>query len=1097
MTMESAEFDRLLTFYAESSPPGDPARTLARIIARLGFATETELEARREAYESALSRDPALSFAQYLLATGALSPQHLAEALREWKESPRERLGKYRLLREVGRGGMGVVYEAEDTELGRRVAVKTLRESDDELVARLRREARIAARLRHPNIVVVHEVGRDAASHFIVMEFVEGRTLQSLIAEHRTPREVLLRMIADVARAAGAAHAAGVVHRDLKPANVLVEASGRVVLTDFGLARAETADTRLTQSRAVLGTPCYMAPEQVEGRTHAIDSRTDVYALGVMLYEALAGRLPFDGDTPVHVMCSIVQDEPRPLRARDPTVAMDLQTIVMKCLEKDPGRRYARADDVADDVARFLAGEPIGAHAPGMLYRLRKRIARRRALYGTAAGSAALLVAILAILLPMLLRTQHALVANMRRTTDAYVEAALACRRAGDLPGMREYAPKVDDVCREVSAKLPALAEPHFLRGRMLRALMRFDEALAQQEEALRKEPACAPARYERALLLLRRHRDRVEALYAAWRRRESARAQGLPGLAAAADPPLADVEDDDARALRRRALDDLRGLPGHAAAALRLIAELARLDRDVLRRAIAERGRDEDLQEWLVRAHLGADDLDEAARVSAEAVERDRGFLPFHHMRVVTLIGVSKRAFVSSGHEPPFAQAVAACDRALELDPGAARFLTLRAEIRHLEAAWRGRRGDDPRPAAEAALADADEALRRNPSDRAAIFLRASMNSDLGLWMASRGIDAVERLEQSIADFARVAEGPADDWVHGSMAQSLVALAQHHEERGVPSDELFERAVAALSGAIEQQARDGVSWARRGYARSEWAWRRLQRTLDPEPLLRDALADFDEAIRLGPPLFWLMQGRGQCRARWAQALLQRGADPGDLIQEALRDLNAAVESSGGDPYARLARAQAHRTLADWTAEQGRDPDPPYAAAVRDLDETLSVRPESCEARLWRANTHAAWGTAQMHRGQDPAHQFDCATADFAETIRLRPHGDEAFGNRGFVRTAWIWMLRRARPPDPARIARLYELAIADFAEAIRLRPRDASHWSRRGRCRWIMEDWAQAVADYEKALELDPSLKGEIGPMLAEARSHAPKKER
>ncbi len=314
-----------------------------------------------------------------------LSPEgydRVRRGLFESREDGPVRLGKYLLLREVGRGGMGIVFEAEDPDLHRLVALKVLRdgEGNPKFVRRLHREAAIAAQLRHPNIVGIYEVGTapdslGRAAHYIAMDFVDGRTLADVLRDGRTPRAESLRILEETARAVAFAHAKGVVHRDLKPPNVLVEKTGRVLLTDFGLARAARFATRLTRSQAVMGTPQYMAPEQVEGRVRDVGPQADVYALGVMLYEILAGRLPFAAETPAGVYARILRGEPPRLR-----VERDLEAICSQAMEVDTSRRTATALEFAEDLRRFREGEPIRARSPSPWRRWTKKAGRNRAL---------------------------------------------------------------------------------------------------------------------------------------------------------------------------------------------------------------------------------------------------------------------------------------------------------------------------------------------------------------------------------------------------------------------------------------------------------------------------------------------------------------------------------------------------------------------------------------------------------------------------------------------------------------------------------------------------------------------------------------------
>ena len=285
-------------------------------------------------------------------------------------------LGQYRVVRLLGRGGMGEVYLAEDTRLDRLVAVKVLPPglaSDPEQSRRLMREARAVAALNHPNIVTVHAVEEFDGSRFIVLEYVAGRPLSELLPLNGLPIDQVLRFAVPIADAVGAAHQAGITHRDLKPANVMVADDGRVKVLDFGLATVNprlggeesTASTIvMTAPLAIVGTFAYMSPEQAEGRT--ADARSDVFAIGVMLYEMAAGSRPFRGESPAAILSAILRDQPAPLSAIRPQLPVPFERVVRRCLEKDPDNRYQTAKDVRNDL-RELTGERAAPEETGAL----------------------------------------------------------------------------------------------------------------------------------------------------------------------------------------------------------------------------------------------------------------------------------------------------------------------------------------------------------------------------------------------------------------------------------------------------------------------------------------------------------------------------------------------------------------------------------------------------------------------------------------------------------------------------------------------------------------------------------------------------------
>jgi serine/threonine protein kinase/WD40 repeat protein len=381
-------------------------------------------------------------------------------------------LGDYRILREVGRGGMGVVYEAEQVSLGRRVALKVLPFAavlDPRHLQRFHNEARAAAGLHHPNVVPVHAVGCERGVHYYAMQFIDGQSLAAVIAELRrqadgapaptAPRaetvartaglttervgrdaafcRAAARLGLQAAEALDYAHEMGVVHRDVKPGNLLLDGRGRVWVADFGLARVQ-GDGAVTRTGDRVGTLRYMSPEQCGGLPEAIDRRTDVYSLGVTLYELLTLEPAFDSSDRVALAAQIVRTDPRPPRRLNPAVPADLETIVLKAAAKDATDRYATARELADDLRSFLEDRPIKARPPGLVTRLRRWAGRHRAVVLTAAAALAVLLAAavagLAVSYALLAaegdRTRVAERESRRRLWDALVAQARSRRQS-------------------------------------------------------------------------------------------------------------------------------------------------------------------------------------------------------------------------------------------------------------------------------------------------------------------------------------------------------------------------------------------------------------------------------------------------------------------------------------------------------------------------------------------------------------------------------------------------------------------------------------------------------------------------------------------
>jgi serine/threonine protein kinase len=276
-------------------------------------------------------------------------------------------VGDYELLEKIAEGGMGVVYRARQVSLQRTVALKMIRAGQfagDDDVRRFQAEAQMAAQLHHPNIVSIYEIGEDHGQHYFAMEYIDGRDLGSLIRDNLLPPLKAAAYVRTVAEAIAYAHTQKTLHRDLKPSNILIDAADQPHVTDFGLAKRLGEQTGLTVTGQVVGTPSYMSPEQASGRNAEIGPASDVYALGAVLYELVTGRPPFKAATVIDTLVQVCATEPVSPRLLNPQVPRDIEAICLKCLQKEPQKRYGSAQELADDLGRFLAGEPTHARPP-------------------------------------------------------------------------------------------------------------------------------------------------------------------------------------------------------------------------------------------------------------------------------------------------------------------------------------------------------------------------------------------------------------------------------------------------------------------------------------------------------------------------------------------------------------------------------------------------------------------------------------------------------------------------------------------------------------------------------------------------------------
>ncbi|HET6323104.1 MAG TPA: serine/threonine-protein kinase [Planctomycetaceae bacterium] len=310
---------------------------------------------------------------------GRPSERRSADQPRRGEDAAPQPFGKYELLGEIGRGGMGVVYRAHQTDLDRPVALKMILSSrlaspDD--VRRFYAEARAAGSLRHPNIVGIHEAGEVHGQHFFAMDFIEGRSLAQELERGPFDAQRAAECVAAVGRAVQYLHDHNMIHRDLKPSNILLAPDGTPYVTDFGLAKMYGGNSAHTQSGLIVGTIGYMSPEQAAGHAPAHSPMSDIYSLGAILFELLTGRPPFQNASPIDTLLEVIESEPPRPRQLNRSIPLALELVCLRCLEKDPRRRYPSAAALVEDLEHFLRGEPLNVTPAGVIHRV-LRWARR------------------------------------------------------------------------------------------------------------------------------------------------------------------------------------------------------------------------------------------------------------------------------------------------------------------------------------------------------------------------------------------------------------------------------------------------------------------------------------------------------------------------------------------------------------------------------------------------------------------------------------------------------------------------------------------------------------------------------------------------
>jgi len=1047
---------------------------------------------------------------------------------------PGRRLGEYEAVEVIGRGGMGVVYKAWHPGLKCHFAVKALHgghRATGDSVQRLRQEAQVLARLRHPGIVGVNDVWEEAGATYLAMDFVAGRSLDARVAEGHVAAADAIRWTGEIAEAIAHAHEGGILHRDLKPANVLLDAHGRVKVMDFGLARiVDAGEARVTRTGILMGTPAYMSPEQVESGMGAVDAQSDVYQVGAILYELLTGRAPYEGDGSMAILMQVARDDPRPPRTLRPEIDRNAETVCLRAMSRERRTRYASARALAEDCRRFLAGEPIRASRPPAWEKAVRWTRRHRAL---AALATAILLALAAAggstLRARTVEREKAdleaqVLRALRMLALTHLEATLMVRRVGG--SLREaearFLGPLEEAAHEAERKLPTLAEPHYHLGVMYRALLRFDDAAAQQETASAKDPTDPRVLYERAILAAHRYGQRLARLREVWSRAEGRRL-AVGGRIESGDAARADARsrptddalaaaDSEARALHARIVADLErletlaapaGFPAAMLACARgiFLSHSAAADQrtgaiDLLESAVRADSSLEEAHERLAQLHLGRDDFARAIEAFTRAIAADKGFVPFWLGRAEAQLTWGLSEF-GHGADPAdrFRAAESDLDRAIELDPDSPIGWSRRGKLRNDRALAVERGGGDPAPDYRSAIEDYTKALALDAKTAETWRRRANSHADWGLYDFCRGIDPRAEWQAALVDYAeslRLGPGDGETWMdRGNLRMNWAAWTQG--QGGDPTS-LYREAEADAGESLQRDPSVPDAWMWRGMLRSNWGVYHDQAGLDPIPLYEAAAGDFAKALELQSRFAkaWMWQGNVSLnRGLYDQ---MRGRDPEPWYDRAVTDLTRAIELNPAlaEAWTMRGRVQTHRGV--WWEVTGRDPGPVYAPAIADLGKALDVNPSYHDGWITRGMARVNWGIYRYRRGQDPTALWTEAVADYGRAVEINPGAAEGWMRRGKVRSN-LGVYAQEHGADAARF---YRDAVADYERAGALNPRAAEVWSNlaMARMNWGNAQvgtenpgggvapgeepeslYAGAVQAYEKALLLNPQL--------------------
>lgn len=871
----------------------------------------------------------------------------------------------------IGRGGMGVVYRAYDPQLDRTVALKFMYGNNPRVAQRFQRESRAQARIRHSAVCQIYEVGEHAGHPYIAMEYLSGQPLH--LAATTMTTEAKICVARDVALALQSAHSMGIIHRDIKPQNILVDQqpdgrwSSKVL--DFGLARDIAASQSITESGAVVGTPAYMPPEQALGGAALRDRRADVYSLGAVLYHLLTGTPPFTGASLGDVLMQVLHEDPASPQQRNSRVPAALSMIVMKCLRKEAQLRYESAQALADELDRYLAGEPILAARWSWAYRLRRQGRRHRGLLRLG-----LVLALgLASVLTMTVRGQH--IADRRarlaqelgreiERNDMYLRAAYMM----PLHSLRREQDEVRTRLRRVEQQLLGMERPeaalaHLALGRGYLALREYEKAVFHLEVALRDGQDENGVHYSLGLALGAQYQLAL---------REVER-QGDPGWRAQRTQQLHRQYLEPAQSHLRNTRPSLLESPEYAAAVQAFFNKEYDL---ALRQAEAAHRK----QPW---------------RVESQKLIGDVFYDRAHELLAGASIDPAHAALVRAIESYQAAAAVARSDAMIHLSEADAWAARMSADMLQ---------GTSPQAASEQALSACERVAAADSTQEGLYKVEYLVHFILSYYQLEHGQEPGSALAKALAAAQEgIAVNPRDPFFYDAAGTVLGVQSQALFKHGDDSSEQLNEGLAYLRQAVELNPNTARTWHDLASLQAIKLKRQLDRGEDATTELQAAIRAFAKARQLSPQPFASNENLFKMLSEYAQGLLRRGQPSQHILEMAQSWAAAATKYSPANFWMHQSMAELHAVSAEYAGMHQQSPDTDLAAAQAEIEAALRLNPRFADsyrtlARVYRLRAHY-FG----QKGEQPTALLSAGLAAVEHSLRINPADPEAQRERAAV----------------------------------------------------------------------------------------------
>jgi serine/threonine-protein kinase len=979
--------------------------------------------------------------------------------------------GRFKLVELLGTGGMGDVYKAYDPNLGRYIALKILRHEDPETLNRFLREARAQAKVEHRHVCKIYESGECSGHPYIAMQYIEGKNLKEL--DQQLTLEEKLGIIKEVALGLQAAHRRGLIHRDVKPANIMVikteEGDWKPFIMDFGIAREQEA-SGLTSTGMVVGTPYYMSPEHAKGKLANLDRRSDIYSLGVTLYELLTGIVPFQGDTPVEVLIKVIDKDPPQIRKINPRVPVDIETIVMKCLEKDLNRRYSSAKELAEDIRRYLDGDPIMARPATITYRIKRKLVKHK--WPSILIGAASLVII--VLIGLWLHTQwtasqRAVIAQQLGQEVEKIESTI--RYAHLLPLhnisrekniIRERIKAIEEKMKKVGKV--GLGPGHYAMGRGFMALQEYTKAKDHLEKAWAVDYQTPEVAYELGLAMgelclkeseIANRIDNKELREA--RKKEIEKTFREPAVHFLLQAgQIRDKSQNYIAALiafyekkYQKALGILQSAMKNTQEGTPWLYETIILEGNIYLAIGREKTNYEEAMEIFSRA-------EQAYQQVIKIGESDiRGYVGLSRVleRKIRLTLHAKGGDL----QPLVDKVIAQCQKALQIDPELADIYVMKSSVYR----WLGRyqifTGKNPITAFNLSEEAAQNAIKLQDDNFEAYTLIGITNRHKAEYQMDHGEDPTGAFQLAAWNFNKAIElNPTYMEAYNGMGNVYVRRSQYEMSQGKDPDASLEKAISTLKNALSINP----NWVNlyNGLAATLWVKGGIltAQGKDARPSFLEAIQSLEKAIEINPSIVHFYSNLGFVYMDLGRYELNYGFAPTDTLNKALAYFEKAVEINpeGNELYIGLVSVSSIQTKYNYMT--GKNGAKLVSQAADYFKRGLQVNPNTPLLYIRMAESYITQARYQLEHNYSPSNMLKQAENLLKKAKTINPKNSEIFVLEGEISLLKArWRLENQQNPEL-----FFRKAESSLKQAAALNPKNIALHLTMAKLNWRKAEW-------------------------------------